>query len=265
MAVSSKSGICFLCGLVLWAGPLYAQDYIDVEAERLREQGYQQPSGQSYPQQPAAAATGSGNAGELYYQLQLLKQEVMELRGKLEEQEYQLRQLKEQSLERYMDLDRRLGGGAAPAPVEEPKTTYTRPVSPPAQPKELPGESEAYRAAYGLVRSQQFSQAVDAFRQFLVEFPNGKFAPNAHYWLGELYLVISPPDEESARREFSLLLESYPENGKIPDALYKLGKIYFDRGDRDRAKQFLDRVVNEFGDSGSSAVNLARDFISRNY
>ena len=52
---------------------------------------------------------------------------------------------------------------------------------------------------------------------------------------------------------------------KAPDALYKLGKIYFDRGDATRAREYFDRVVNEFGDSGSSAVKLARDFISSNY
>jgi tol-pal system protein YbgF len=264
-----------LGGLVPWASPLFAQDYIDVEAERLREQqGYQQPVDPSYnpppPQQEASAQGGDGvNAGELYYQLQLLKQEVMELRGKVEEQEYQLKQLKDQSLERYMDLDRRLseGGGAASQSSAGASSggSGTAPTPTPSPSQPLPGETDAYRAAYGLVRSQQFDSALASFRQFLVDYPQGKFAPNAHYWLGELYLVVSPPDEESARREFSLLLERYPDNGKIPDTLYKLGKIYFDRGDKDRAREYLDRVVNEFGDSGSSAVKLARDFISRNY
>lgn len=258
--------LCCLSGLALLAGPLYAvgQEYIDLESERLQQQQAEPQYGgaatmQSAPE-PLASDSAATSAGELFYQLQLLQQEVMELRGKVEEQGYQIRQLKEQNLERYMDLDRRLkeGGGAAPDLSSEAST-----VQPPAQ--ALAGEADAYRAAYSLVRSQQFANAVSAFQQFLVDYPSGRYAPNAHYWLGELHLVVVPPDDESARREFNLLLEDYPDNGKAPDALYKLGKIYFDRGDATRAREYFDRVVNEFGDSGSSAVKLARDFISSNY
>jgi tol-pal system protein YbgF len=254
-----------LGGLALWVSPFFAQaqEYIDVEAERLQQQS--EPSYTETIPPPAVdpvspAPGASSNAGELFYQLQLLQQEVMELRGMVEEQSYQLRQLKEQSMERYLDLDRRLkegGAGEAGQPGE------TGPGTSPTQ--ELAGEADAYRAAYSLVRSQQFAEAVTAFRQFLVDFPNGRYTPNAHYWLGELYLVTVPPDDESARREFNRLLEDYPENGKVPDALYKLGRIYFDRGDSARAREFFDRVINEFGDSGSSAVKLARDFIRSNY
>ena len=130
---------------------------------------------------------------------------------------------------------------------------------------ELPGEGEAYRAAYALVRNQQFDQAVNGFKQFLQNYPTGKYAPNAHYWLGELYLVISPPDLESSRQAFMLLLDQYPDNSKIPDALYKLGKVQYMKGNRDRAKEFFERVIETYGSTNSSAVNLARDFLRDNY
>ncbi len=291
---SHIAGTLLVCGLAVGPPVLHAQDYIDIEAERRAqegqgvtqpqpsqsypesesrygpdsESGYGAPSGQPVPPSSGAVDSGqsAGSAGELFYQLQLLQQEVMDLRGKVEEQEYQIRQLREQSLERYLDLDQRLkSGGAATAGTAPAAAGAGTPGTGPATVQELAGESDAYRAAYSLVRSQQFGDAVAAFRQFLVDFPGGKYAANAHYWLGELYLVQVPPDDESARREFNRLLEQYPENGKIPDALYKLGKIYYDRGNRDRAREYLDRVINEFGDSGSSAVKLARDFISQNY
>ena len=74
------------------------------------------------------------------------------------------------------------------------------------QAQEQPGEGEAYRAAYALVRGQQFDQAVQAFNQFLQNYPDGRYAPNAHYWLGELYLVVQPQQLESSRQAFMLLV-----------------------------------------------------------
>jgi tol-pal system protein YbgF len=130
---------------------------------------------------------------------------------------------------------------------------------------ELPGEPDAYQAAYGLVRSQQFDQAVDAFNQFLRNFPDGKYAPNAHYWLGELYLVVDPPDLESSRQAFSLLLSQYPDNPKAADAMFKLGKVQFLKGNREKAREYLDRVIRDYGDTNSSAVKLSRAFIEENY
>ena len=191
----------------------------------------------------------------------------MELRGRLEEQEYQLKQLREQSLERYLDIDQRLKSGATAAVEGDAATLNSAPGpgTPVPATRTLAGEEDAYRSAYSLVRSQQFDQAVEAFRAFLVDFPGGRYTPNAHYWLGELYLVLVPPDDESARREFTQLLEQYPNNSKVPDALYKLGKIYYDRGNRDRAQAYLQRVLDEFGTSSSSAVRLAREFLSTNF
>jgi tol-pal system protein YbgF len=193
--------------------------------------------------------------------MQIMQQEVRELRGHIEELTYELRQLKQQSLERYVDIDRRLsqGGGSDGTGDTEGKP----PVS--VQPREQAGEATAYRKAYSEVRSQQFNGAIVAFKQFLQDFPDGKYAANAHYWLGELYLVIVPANLELARREFSLLLEQYPDNTKVPDAMYKLGKVYFEKGNPDKAREYMDRVISEFGSGNSSAVKLARDFLRQHY
>ena len=248
--------LIILGGLALWASPLFAQDYIDLEQERLQRSGAADVASDTAATPPAESGSG---IGELYYQIQLLQQEVMELRGQLEEQTHQLRQLKQQSLERYLDLDRRLNGNDGSGATAPNSPGGGQPI------QELAGEADAYRSAYSMVRSQQFVEAVMAFKQFLLDFPDGKYAPNAHYWLGELYMVIAPPDLESARREFTLLTEQYPDNAKLPDALYKLGKIYFDKGNSARAREHFERIINEFGNSGSSAVKLSRDFLIENY
>lgn len=281
-----KRYLLALAGWAVCSNLLWAQDYIDLEAERLqqsqaREDALQSQSDAvapataspySQPASPPPATTQSqstgADVGNLLNQIELLRRDVSELRGLLEEQGYQLRRLKQQSMERYVDLDRRIAGGAAvstesPGADPAPTESSPRPASPTAASQ--PGEADAYRAAYALVREQKFTEADEAFKIFLQQYPDGRYAPNAHYWMGELYLVMTPPKLEAARRSFTVLLEQYPENNKVPDALYKLGKVYFDKGDSSRAREYFDRVINEYGDSNSSAVSLTRAFLDNNY
>jgi tol-pal system protein YbgF len=113
------------------------------------------------------------------------------------------------------------------------------------------------------VRGQEFDAAVTPSPGvFSSAYPDGRYAPNAHYWLGELFLVIDPPDPEAARQSFMLLLNQYPDNAKVPDALYKLGRVQFIKGNSARAREYLNRVMREYPDS--SAARLASDFIDEN-
>ncbi len=222
---------------------------------------------------PPSSAPIGGDAGNnvssLFLQVQQLRQDVMRLNGIVEEQANEIRQLKSQSLERYVDLDKRvsaLGGGASSVSAGgNSGISNTGGSAAMGKAAELPGEADAYRSAYALVRSQSFDQAVTAFNQFLKDYPDGKYAPNAHYWLGELYLVVQPPDPEASRQAFTLLLSEYPDNPKAPDAMFKLGKVYFLKGNRAKSREYLDRVIREYGNTNNSAVQMARDFIAQNF
>lgn len=299
LSMSFKRFVVRAAGLTLVVGPasfgVLAQDYIDVEAERerARQSGGSidqaprvstqrplapgdgarsygldsQPAETVFRSPPTNTAQGSQqNVGDLFIQVQELQQEVMRLNGMVEQQANEIRVLKEQSLERYMDLDRRLAGGGARTSAPVPGAVERQVSSPEAQNgrinAEQPGEGDAYRAAYALVRSQEFDAAVTSFKQFLDRYPDGRYAPNAHYWLGELYLVVKPAAPELARQSFTLLLDEYPQNAKVPDAMYKLGQVHYVKGNRDKAREYLDRVIREHGDS--AAANLAREFIDQN-
>jgi len=216
-------------------------------------------------------AQSGQNASELFYQLQLLQQEVMQLRGVVEEQSFQLKQLKQQSMDRYIELDRRLATGAAPSAAEggssdgadsSPVAATTKPSNDVAP---MAGEKAAYDAAYRLVTSKQFIEAQEAFKQFLIDFPDGKYAPNSYYWLGELYQVIQPKDLEASRQAFTQLVNLYPDHPKTPDAMYKLGKVYFLKGNKQKSRQWLDKVIAQYGSGVSSAADKSRQFIQENF
>ena len=285
-------------GLLGFAIPssLLAQDYVDVEAERRAAEqamttdvapvvapatsytGIRPYSGSTtVAQPPAETATPviGADPGSLILRVQQLEADVRRLTGLLEEATEALRALEAQSLERYVDLDRRLaqGGSTAsaqhgapagsdmmgPAGVALPGAEATNVRSVNAQ----EGEEPAYRAAYEKVRERDFNNAVLAFTEFLSNYPFGRYAPNAHYWLGELYLVVEPPDPELARQNFKLLLDQYPADPKVPDALYKLGRVQFIKGNRQRSREYLDEVIREY--PSHAAAQLARQFLLENF
>ena len=214
--------------------------------------------------------TGSLNVGSLVVQLQQLQEEVRRLNGLVEEQAQEVQRLKEQSLERYVDLDRRLAGaagqGGVPGNPVDGSTVSANPTVSRGESSITPlqaGEEAAYQQAYDLVKTRQFDGAVKGFKEFLAQYPFGRYAPNAHYWLGELYLVLDPPEAELARQSFKLLLDQYPGDPKVPDAIYKLGRVHFLKGNRDRSREYLNKVITEY--PGHPAAQLAQDFINDNF
>jgi tol-pal system protein YbgF len=284
-----------------------AQDYVDVEAERRAEEAAQSgavatpivpatqaPAASTYsgirpysgtttvaqvPEDVTASPLTGDDSGSLVLRVQQLEADVRRLNGQLEEALEALRLLEAQTLERYVDIDRRLAagsgagnnaGGSADAgslggALSETNGSQEPVLSAGASPgvDAEAGEEAAYRAAYDLVRLKQFDDAVVAFEGFLAEFPFGRYAPNAHYWMGELYLVITPPDPELARQNFKLLLDQYPADAKVPDALYKLGRVQFIKGNRQRSREYLDEVIREY--PSHAAAQLARQFLLENF
>ncbi|MFK7733066.1 MAG: tol-pal system protein YbgF [Pseudomonadales bacterium] len=211
---------------------------------------------------------------DLFFKIQALEQEVMGLRGQVEEQAHQIKKLSKQRREDYIDLDKRISnmsrGSSAPvgsygassrsssvaAPV--PSAAVAAPISEGGGDPAM--EQGSYQAAYELVKRQNFKEALPAFKDFILLYPNGSYAANAHYWLGELYLYEANLD--NAIQEFDTVVQRYPQHRKAPDALYKLGKAHHVRGDPQTARIMLNRVLSDYGRSGSNAVKLARDYIN---
>ena len=260
-----------VAGFFVSVGAATAQDYVIQPAEQPSGiVPYVQADTSGVPVSSEPLPMVGSDARSLALRVQQLEEEIRRLNGLVEEQAGLLTRLQDQSLERYVEVDRRLAmiASAGTGVVIDDSSSPDEPVVSAGgeQTPEVPvapemGEQEAYQAAYGLVRERQFSEALMAFDSFLSEYPFGRFAPNAHYWLGELYLVVEPVDPESARQNFQVLLDQYPNDRKVPDALYKLGRVHALKGNEERSREYLDRVIAEYGADGHPAAQLAQDFI----
>ena len=115
-------------------------------------------------------------------------------------------------------------------------------------------EKAAYTTAYDLLAQGDSTNAIKAFDQFLREFPDGPFSDNAWYWQGEARYATR--SFEAARNNFNIVVNSFPESAKVPDARLKIGFALYEQGSYIEARNVLTAVQNDY--PGRSASVLAR-------
>ncbi len=181
-----------------------------------------------------------------------LQEEVRRLRGTAEEHEHGLDSLRSGQRDMYVDLDRRL----RELEVGESSATPARRNSGNNRDAD---EEQAYQQAFELLREGRYERAISAFNDFLGNYAEGSYGPNARYWLGEAHYVSREFDQ--ARAEFERVLADYPGSNKVPDARLKLGFIHYEQQNWSRAREALEQVRQAH--AGSSAAELAAERLQR--
>jgi tol-pal system protein YbgF len=223
----------------------------------------------------ARANNNQGNV-DLLNQLTQLRSEVQALRSQVEELQQQNQQLQSTSKAQYLDLDDRLNRleGPAPAPVATKPAVpaaSTKPAAaataPAAQDKgpvvygdkgavaQGAGERTAYDAAFNALKAGQYVQSAELFQDFLEQYPNGSYTPNALYWLGESYYVTQ--NYPLAQEQFQSLLDRYPTHDKAPGALLKVGLAQYGARQYEAAERTLGEVTRRY--PGTDAARTAAD------
>ncbi|GAA4998785.1 tol-pal system protein YbgF [Pseudoluteimonas lycopersici] len=214
----------------------------------------------------ASANSGQGNV-ELLNQIAALRAEVQSLRGDMEQLQQQLEQERESNKNLYLDVDgrlQRLEGGASATPPSATAKTPAVPA-PVDRPPSVHGdrgalaatgdERSAYQAAFDTLKSGQYVDSARQFQAFLAQYPDGTYAPNALYWLGESYYVTQ--NYELAQQQFQALLQRYPTHDKASAALLKLGLSQYGAKQYDAAEATLTAVQQQY--PGSDAAATAAD------
>lgn len=200
-------------------------------------------------------------SSDVYSQIRALQEEISSLRGLIEEQSHEINKLKQLQLDNYMELDRRLSSGVTQPLIESASSVAADPLpsDPPVELEDTRGEKEVYTAAYDLLNQRNYDAATQEFQHYLNRFPQGQFASNSCYWLGKI--ANQNGDLEKSKIWFSKLISDYPDAAKVPDAKYDLGRVYFNLGEKVKAKAIMQDVAG----GSSDASRLAKKFLRDNF
>lgn len=231
-------------------------------------------------QKSSAQTQGAGQANvELLNRLTQLQAEMKALRDQVENLQNENTQLKERNRVQYIDLDSRIGkfetGGGVASSI--PATPAVKPIAKPSTKPAAPtastnsgtatdpaNEEAAYGVAFEALKQKDYVESARLFRSFIDTYPQAQLAPNAWYWLGESYYVTQ--NYEIAQQSFEGLLSQFPDSGKVPDGMLKLGYCQAQLGQKDRARNTFNEVLRlypmsdaaRFAQSQLRAMNLGQ-------
>lgn len=245
-------------------GSVFADEWVSVGAARTVAPAANSPltdsSARALIATPSVpqAMNNSSLVGELSLQMEQMQQELAVLRGRVEEQENQIRRMRDEQQQRYLDLDRRLSAllNASPATAA---VTAAAAVATPVQ--NTGNAAEAYQQAMTLVREKKFPEASEAFERFIKTYPQDPLTGNALYWAGEVWLVLG--DLDKALRDFKKVVNDLNGHDKEADASYKIGVTLHRQGNTAEARVWLQRVIDRFTGKADGTVRLARSYLDR--
>jgi tol-pal system protein YbgF len=182
----------------------------------------------------------------LYKKIEVLEEEIRDLRNILEENSILVDRSLELQQQRYLDLDARI--------LEISKISSEKPSSVDEEAQYLDTEEkDLFKSALILFEESRFAEALEIFSQIIITFPNGAFTADAYFWSGELFLAQEM--YEDAKLSFKNVVDNFYQHSRAPDSLFKLGEIYRIEGDIERSLGFYDKVNEDFPDSGASQLS----------
>lgn len=192
---------------------------------------------------------------EMSNQLLAIENKMADLRGELEESQYEIAELKAAQTQQYADFQQQ---------IEAMKQAHADEIAQ-LKAEQLEQGSEvvvqatdtvivtsaeeaeqAYERAKQYVFDRDYEAAVSAFEAVTELYPNSEQSGNAFYWLGEMYLVIEQPDIDKAAESFIKSIENEPGSARKPDALIRAAQTLEALGQPNAAKEFAKQLVNDY-------------------
>ncbi|MDX2164942.1 MAG: YbgF trimerization domain-containing protein, partial [Gammaproteobacteria bacterium] len=166
------------------------------------------------------------NQIDLVNEMSRVEQQIQDLQGQVQVLSHTLQTVQSQTTSQYADLDKRLSD-AQPAAIPATTTSTATDSKDSNNPTDSEAEKKLYDAAYKNIREQKNAAGIAGMKKYLDKYPDGQNAPNAHYWLGQIYLLKG--DDKSVKAavsEFDTVIKKYPKSDKSKEASLKLGFAY---------------------------------------
>lgn len=238
-----------LCALTLiCTTPVFAN--IPIESRGLSQTTNNSVNPTSIAVDTGASTTATNINWQIMQKNQQLESDLRSLRGKLEEQDNEIAQLKHELENRYADLDQRLELLQQKIDPEASNTTEDNQQDTPPSNTTITNASNSTTAAAVnkapvVVSTQNTSElekaaytvALDAYKQggakkaiapmqnFIKNNPNSVYISNAYFWLAEFNLAIEPTNYAEAKKNYGIVANQYPNSSRAPRAVYQLYNI----------------------------------------
>ena len=176
---------------------------------------------------------------DLQNQIEKLKADNAELRGKIEDLEKQGEDINSSQKTYYQDLDTRLGNF-------EPRTATIEGVTGTVE----PNEKKAYDDALKAFQAGSLKKADEGFTAFVAKFPKSPYLPLALYWSGNS--KYANKDYAGAINQLQSLIKKYPNHPRVATAMITLGNSQLERGNKAAAKKTFVEIVAKYPDTDAA-------------
>jgi len=176
---------------------------------------------------------------DLQNQIEKLKVDNAELRGKIEDLEKQGEDINSSQKTYYQDLDTRLGNF-------EPRTATIEGVTGTVE----PNEKKAYDDALKAFQAGSLKKADEGFTAFVAKFPKSPYLPLALYWSGNS--KYANKDYAGAINQLQSLIKKYPNHPRVAAAMITLGNSQLERGNKAAAKKTFGEIVAKYPDTDAA-------------
>ncbi|MEJ2637433.1 MAG: tetratricopeptide repeat protein [Calditrichia bacterium] len=120
------------------------------------------------------------------------------------------------------------------------------------------GYKSEYERGLALFNNHQYPQALSVFEQLLAEDTNNDYSDNAQYWMGECYYAMGRYHE--AIMAFEKVF-TFRYSNKNDYAQFKIGQSYFMLGDKQRARQEFQQLLDNY--PKSPLIPRAKEYLAQ--
>jgi tol-pal system protein YbgF len=199
-----------------------------------------------------APTTGLAPSGALKEQLHEIKQQQQEQATQLQSLQQQISHLQQQ-----LTADNSVTAQTQDN-VESPQqsgSTASIVAIPGASNQNIPNQeavniaasASSYLAAFSNLAAGNFAAAETGFQEFLRDFPDHQYSPNARYWLAKAQLEQEKTN--LAINNLQLITSNPNAQKKAPAALVQLAQVYQQQGQQIQADNILEQLRNNYPES----------------